>query len=333
MDISQRIGALAASISITSLVLLIPTLILAIWSIRRTLAPLNELARQARSISVRTWKFEPSAEAKATAELEPLINAIETVLDGLHRAFTRQREFLGDAAHELKTSVAILKSTWQSLLNRPRTAGEYRQGLGQVSQDSERLEDLLDRMLRLARVEQWAADGIHRDLDTVDLASTCEMAVARMTQLAAERGIGISFSAADCPTMLADPADLELVWINLLENAIQYSPAGSVVNIQVSIEGQVSSVLVSDSGRGIPEAELQHVFERFRRGDPSRARSTGGFGLGLAMTKSIVEAYNGTIKVQSKLGEGTQFLVRLPLAKSPPEQQMGMSQELQTYTR
>jgi signal transduction histidine kinase len=333
MDISQRIGALAASIAITSLVLLIPTLILAVWSIRRTLAPLKELARQAGSISVRTWKFEPSAEAKATAELEPLINAIETVLDGLHRAFTRQREFLGDAAHELKTSVAILKSTWQSLLNRPRTAAEYRQGLGQVSRDSERLEDLLDRMLRLARVEQWAADGIHRDLDTVDLASTCEMAVARMTQLAAERGIEISFSATDCPTMLADPADLELVWINLLENAIQYSPAGSVVNIQVRAEGQAASVRVSDSGRGIPEAELPHIFERFRRGDPSRARATGGFGLGLAMTKSIVEAYDGTIQVQSKLGEGTQFLVLLPLAKSLPEQQVSMSHELQPYTR
>jgi signal transduction histidine kinase len=332
MDISQRIGGLAASIAFTSLVLLIPTLILAVWSIRRSLTPLNQLARQARSISVRSWSFEPSAEAKATAELEPLINAIETVLDGLHRAFTRQREFLGDAAHELKTSLAILKSSWQSLLNRPRTAEEYRQGLRQVSQDSDRLEDLLNRMLRLARVEQWAADGIHRNMDAVDLASTCEMAVARITQLAAERDIEIRFSARDCPAMLADSGDLELVWINLLENAIQYSPPGTAVNIQLSTDAENASVLVSDSGRGIPEAELPHIFERFRRADPSRARATGGFGLGLAIAKSIVEAYKGSIQVESKLGEGTTFIVRLPWTKSVPEQQMSKVKELHIVT-
>jgi signal transduction histidine kinase len=316
MDISQRIGHLARSIAFTSIALLIPTLMLATWSIRRTLTPLNELARQAHSISVRTWNFEPSAEAKATAELEPLINAIETVLDGLHRAFTRQQEFLGDAAHELKTSFAILKSSWQSLLHRPRTADEYRRGLSYVSEDSDRLEDLLNRMLRLARVEQWAADGIHRELDTVDLASSCEIAVARINQLAAQRGIEIRFSALDSPAMLADSEDLELVWINLLENAIQYSPSGTVVDLQLTMNGKHASVLVSDHGRGIPETELPYIFERFRRGDPSRARATGGFGLGLAIAKSIVEAYQGSIWVESKLGGGTNFVVRLPTTKS-----------------
>jgi signal transduction histidine kinase len=127
--------------------------------------------------------------------------------------------------------------------------------------------------------------------------------------------------------MLADSGDLELVWINLLENAIQYSPAGTAVNIQLSTDGEDASVLVSDSGRGIPEAELPHIFERFRRGDPSRARATGGFGLGLAIAKSIVEAYKGTIQVESKLGEGTTFIVRLPVTKTRSEQQMDKTNE------
>src|ERR1700692_2906213 len=108
MDIPQRITALASAIAFTSLGLLIPTLILAIWSIRRALTPLRDLATAARSISVNSWEFRPSEAAKSTVELEPLIAAIEAVLTGLRLAFTQQREFLGDAAHELKTSLAIL---------------------------------------------------------------------------------------------------------------------------------------------------------------------------------------------------------------------------------
>src|SRR5207302_940797 len=93
----------------------------------------------------------------------------------------------------------------------------------------------------------------------------------------------------------ADSADLELIWINLLENAVQHSPPESVVHIHLCEEGDSASVCVRDSGLGIGEADLPHIFERFRRGDPSRSRATGGFGLGLAIAKSIVEAYGGTI--------------------------------------
>jgi signal transduction histidine kinase len=267
---------------------------------------------------VHNWEFQPSEEAKAAVELQPLIGAIETVLSGLQRAFTRQREFLGDAAHELKTSLAIVKSTLQSLLNRPRDAEEYRHGLEHMSEDSERLEELLSRMLRLARVEQWAADGIHRDLDLVDVASTCEMAIARISELAKARDICIDFNTSqDLNTsqmvlMRADPADLELVWLNLLENAVKYSAPGSQVNVSLAATTQSAEISVSDSGIGIAESELGRIFERFRRGDPSRSRATGGFGLGLAIAKSVVEAYKGSIHAESRLGGGTRISVILP---------------------
>lgn len=312
MDISQRIGALAASIGFTSLMLVIPSIVLAIWSIRRTLVPLNQLASQARSVSVNNWRFEAPEEAKAASELLPLVTAIETVLAGLQRAFTRQRDFLGDAAHELKTSLAILKSTWQSLLHKPRTAAEYREGLIRMSEDSERLEELLNRMLRLARVEQSTADGIDRNLDKIDLASTCEMAVARINRLAASRNVEVEFSGQTV-IMRADPADLELVWLNLLENAIHYSSPGSRVDMLLTRETEFVTVMVNDTGIGIPESELSYIFERFRRGDPSRSRSTGGFGLGLAIAKSIVEAYKGSIFAESKVGVGTRISVIFPV--------------------
>jgi signal transduction histidine kinase len=312
MDIRQRITALAVAIGISSAILVLPTILLAIFNIRRTLIPLNELAEQAKKISVQNWEFKPPEEAKAAVELEPLIGAIEAVLAGLERAFTRQREFLGDAAHELKTSLAILKSTLQAVMNRPRDPHEYREGLDQISEDSERLEQLLNRMLRLARVEQWAADGIHRELEVVDIASTCEMAIARIASFAAERDVRIEFLSSEMVVMRADAGDLELVWLNLLENAVKYSAPGSKVTVALEYGKDVAIVSVSDTGMGIPEPELTQIFERFQRGDPSRSRATGGFGLGLAIAKSLVQAYKGSIYAESKIAVGTRIIVQLP---------------------
>jgi len=313
-DITERSAALAASISAASLILVLPTLALAVWIIRRSLRPLHVLAAHAQGISVRNWDFNPSDEERAVGELAPLIDAIETVLEGLWKAFTRQREFLGDAAHELKTSFTIVKSSLQGLLKVPRTAGEYREGLLDISEDTDRLEELLNRMLRLARVEQWAADGVRRELDNIDLRSTCELAIARINKLATSRRISIEFTAeTDAAQVRADPADLELVWMNLLENAVQYSRPGTVVFISLQTNDDSAIVRVEDHGCGISASELPHIFERFRRGDPSRSRATGGYGLGLAMAKSIVEAYGGEIQVSSTEAVGTQIWVTLPI--------------------
>jgi signal transduction histidine kinase len=322
-DITEKMTKLATSIALTSLGLLIPILILAVWSIQRALTPLTDLAFKARSISVRNWQFEPSEQAKSTVELQPLIAAIETVLADLRWAFTRQREFMGDAAHELKTSLAIPKSTLQSLLNKPRQAEEYRRGLALMSQDCERLEALLNRMLRLARVEQWAADGIHRELDLIDLASTCELAIARMAEFAAARQIRITFSLSESVLMHADPGDLELVWMNLLENAVQYSPPGSSVTVLLKAEEVTTTISVSDRGCGIPDSDLPQIFNRFYRADRSRSRESGGFGLGLAMAKSIVEAYKGSIHAVSKVGHGTTISVQLPTLPTLRKQNQG----------
>jgi signal transduction histidine kinase len=320
MDIPQSLGALAASIGGASLLVLLPTILLGSWSLRRRLLPLRELAAQARGISVRNWDFKPSSDARQLAELEPLIAAIETVLDGLKRAFTRQREFIGDAAHELKTAHAILKSSLQLTLNRTRTPEEYKAALAELSEDSDRLEDLLNRMLRLARVEQWAADGIHRALEMTDIAYTCEMAVARISALADEKNVKVTFTNDNTAQLHADSADLELIWINLLENAVQHSNSGSEVGIHLQVLEDEAHVVVQDTGIGIAEQDLPHIFERFRRGDPSRSRATGGFGLGLAIAKSLVEAYQGSIQADSELGKGTSISVSLPLAPTVSKQ-------------
>jgi signal transduction histidine kinase len=283
-----------------------------LWALRRSLRPLSELAASAAAVSPSNWELNPSEETRDTQELEPLTQAMSSMLDGLHRAFTQQREFLANAAHELKTPVAILKSTLQSLAHRPRSAEEYRSGLEEALEDLSRLETLLHSMLRLARAEQWAAGNLRRDLAPVDVGMTCQVALERVQALAEQRGVGLEFAAGIPFQLRADPDDLELVWANLLENAIRFSQAGDTVRITMHAKNGQGCVEVADDGPGIPASELPHIFERFHRGDSSRARNTGGYGLGLAISKALVEAYGGTIEPQSKPGEGTRMVVWLP---------------------
>ena len=289
----------------------------AAWGVRRRLAPLRDLAQSASSISASNWSFRPPPEALTVSELAPLTEAIEAVLGRLHDAFRQQRDFTSDAAHELKTSVAIVKSSLQSLLQRPRPVEEYRAGLEGLLEDCGRLEDLLARMLRLARIEQVAENGGARSFATTELTSTCEAAISRMQVLARQRNIALELVNRAAVHLHADPEDLELIWVNLLENAVQYSPEGSKVTVRIDPDaGAGVRVSVEDSGPGIPPEELPYIFERFRRGDPSRARATGGFGLGLAICKALVTALGGRIEAANRPGTGTRVCVQLPAVAS-----------------
>jgi signal transduction histidine kinase len=310
--VNRTIGRLRLYIAGGCVLLLCITVPFAIWGLRRALRPLDGLAASATSISPSNWELNPSAEAITTRELLPLTSAMTSMLEGLHRAFTQQREFLANAAHELKTPVAILKSTLQSLLQRPRSSEEYRAGLEQCLDDIARLEKLLHSMLRLARAEQWAAGSLQRDLSEVDLRTTCEAAVDSITPLARQHGIDILISSNGRVAVRADSEDLELVWANLLENAVRFTPENSTVRVRVGSDGQHGIVEICDSGPGIPPEELPRIFERFHRGDVSRSRETGGYGLGLAISKAVIEAYGGSVTPKSEVGVGTSMIVAIP---------------------
>ncbi len=316
-EMHRRLAALGFYVGGTSLLLLMmASAVTALW-VRRRLAPLRELAQSASEISASNWSFRAPHEAVRVTELAPLTEAIEMVLQRLHDAFQQQRDFTSDAAHELKTSVAIVKSSLQSLLQRPRPVEEYRAGLEGMLEDCGRLEDLLARMLRLARIEQVAENGGLRNLGTTELTSTCEAAISRMQTLARERNITLELVNPTAVHLHADPEDLELIWVNLLENAVQYSPPGSKVTVRIDRDASAGvRISVEDSGPGIPPEELPYIFERFRRGDPSRARATGGFGLGLAICKAVVTALGGRIEAANRPGTGTRVCVQLPASAS-----------------
>jgi signal transduction histidine kinase len=298
--------------AVTSLSLLAASGFLIFWLLNRGLAPLRELAAEAAGVSVDSWNFVPPQRARVVRELAPLTLALETVLTGLERSFMQQRRFVGDAAHELKTAVAVLKSSLQLLTLKQRTALEYERGLERCQLDCDRIEDAVAKMLILARVE--TKTELSSSSFATDLGQTLRQVAEQFESMAELKRLRILVSAEDTALVNVEPEQLQLLCSNLLLNALQHSPAGSAIRAMVQQNGELA---VEDDGDGIASEDLPHVFDRFYRGDPSRSRNTGGTGLGLSICKAIVSRWQGTIGIKSELGIGTRVMVHFPLSPVP----------------
>ena len=301
-----------------SLLLLVVTGPLIAWLLHRGLLPLRQLAALASNVTADAMQFNPPASARTTPELAPLTHALESALQRLERAFVQQRTFVSDAAHELKTAVAVVKSSLQLLGLRERTAAEYHAGLERCLVDSERLEDLVAKMLTLARVEDTAP--LPGPTPACNIAACIRQTIAQLATVAELRGVQVAFAPplAAVPVPLAKD-DCLLVVSNLLLNALQHSPRASTVELRLTAQNNAVEFSVEDHGEGISPDALPHVFERFYRGDPSRARSTGGAGLGLAICKAVIERAGGSIDLASEPGRGVTVTVRLPAAPDSAE--------------
>ena len=315
--------------AVGSLVLLLVTGPLIAWLLHHGLLPLRELAHLAAQVSADSWEFSPPASARATPELAPLTHALESVLQRLERSFLQQQAFVSDAAHELKTAVAVLKSSLQLMAMKRRTAQEYEEGLERCLTDSSRLEKLVADMLTLARAEQT---NIPDPEKTADLDLCVRKAMDRLETIAKLRNVQITFHALeDAPRgsfrVETNPSDGALLVSNLVLNALQHSPASSKVELRLRREDGTDPsrdtvvFQIQDHGSGIAPEALPHVFDRFYRGDASRARNTGGSGLGLAIAKAIVVRGGGAIEIASQANpllpfQGTTVTVRLPVAQS-----------------
>jgi signal transduction histidine kinase len=280
--------------------------------LRRGLAPLEELSQAAAEMTPKRPRFNAPESAHAATELAVLAGALESATRRLDEAFVQQRVFVNDAAHELKTAVTIIKSSLQLLSSRPRSTREYARGLETCMADCSRMEELVQRMLQLARFERESTSGG----GTCDVTEVARDVATQMERLAEIREVAITVHGPDsAPTRLAEDACASLL-ANLLLNGVQHAPAGGSVTASIFVGADIT-VEVRDTGRGIAPEDLPHLFERFWRGDNSRARSTGGAGLGLSICKAIVDSCGGEIAVSSRLGEGTCVQVRLPLVGTP----------------
>ncbi len=292
------------------------TAIVMAWLVRKGLSPVHELAREAERIGAGDWQFHAPASAKETKELRPLAAALEAALARLQRSFDQQSRFTNDAAHELKTDVAIVKSSLQLLSMRKRSLEEYGQGLTLSLEDITRLESTVEKMLTLARLEQpMESCGSSTASPSCSFRDVIEDAVHQSKPLAQLKSIDVVDLGSDVNSDIRLPIDSRdalLLCSNILLNALQHSPDGTTVRIAVTASEDTARLTISDQGEGISREDRDHIFEPFYRGDPSRSRKSGGTGLGLSICKAICERAGGTIEIANNPAGGAVVTVTLP---------------------
>jgi signal transduction histidine kinase len=302
------------SFAVTTAILLGITAFGMVWFLRRGLSPLYELAKQAERVTAKTWQFDSPEIAKRTEELRPLAMALEATLARLQRSFEQQKRFTSDAAHELKTDAAIVKSSLQLLSMRRRTIEEYERGLALCLDDFSRLEMTVQTMLTLARLEQ---SGETQDRDTVrgscSLREIIEETVRQSNALAELNQIDIHVKSETDVHIPIDRRDAMLLFSNVFLNALQHGPPGSRVRIEVGATKTRVRVTVTDEGKGIMKEDLPYLFEPFYRGDSSRSRKSGGTGLGLSICKAICERIDGSIEISNSSPIGAIATITLPV--------------------
>lgn len=285
------------------------------WIANRALAPIVDMIAAADAIhpgDLATRLRVPAAED----ELQGLALTLNRMLDRLQAGFERLTRFTADASHELRTPIALLRTRTEVLLRRARSPEEYRDGLESSLHELEKTSVLLDELLLLARADA-GAESLH--FAPLNLCEIVSAAAAVMRPLAEARQLGWSVSLPKGPvTLQGDEAALRRLLLILIDNAVKYTPAQGAIGISLEPSGQQAIVEVRDTGIGIAEEDISHVFERFYRADPARTRATGGAGLGLSIGQWIVRLHGGKLTVQSTVASGSVFRVTLPILSPQP---------------
>lgn len=279
------------------------------WLARQALIPVEALTATAEQISA------PSLHTRMTLaapyeEFERLARVFNAMLDRLRHVFEGQRQFIADAAHEIQTPLTVIKGTIEVALQKSRTAGDYRDALVTNLGQVERLGALTRSLLTLA---QFSGDRPPVTLTPLALEPLVHDLIDELSPLAEDRKIQLIVDAQPVPRVQGDAGRLTQLLVNLLDNALAHTPPGGRITVRLTSIPEHVALHVEDTGTGIAPDHLPHIFERFYRADPARARESGGTGLGLAIVKEIAEAHRGTVAVESTPGQGTRFTVILPV--------------------
>jgi two-component system, OmpR family, sensor kinase len=274
----------------------------------RNLAPLRWMAEQARRITGNSLDTRLEI-GDAAAELETLAASFNELLARLDQSFAAMKRFVADASHELRTPLAVIHGEADVALACDRPAGEYKQSLATILDESRRLSRLVDDLLNLARAD---AGGVRLQVAEFyfnDLLAEC---CRSLQALAAARKVTLECLPAEDVVFRGDEALLRRLVVNLLDNAIRYTPPGGRITATLEARGEEVWIRISDTGVGIAPEAASHIFERFYRADKARSRAEGGFGLGLSIVKWIAESHRGAVSVSSLPEEGSTFTVTLP---------------------
>jgi heavy metal sensor kinase len=280
------------------------------WLAMYSFAPIQQLAETARKIKGGDL-HQRVPVPPVRDEVQYLAVTLNEMLDSLDQSFCRQRRFVADASHELRTPVAVIRNKADVALLHSRTQQEYCTVLHSISAETRRLSHLISDLLALARGDEGQ---VQWEYEPVRLDWLVESVVASAQGLAHERGIQLCIQESQPITLMGDETRLIQIIMNLLDNAIRYTHAGGHVQVSLSASASQAQLVIRDTGIGIAPEHLPHIFERFYRADLSRKRTgSSGTGLGLAIVEWIVRKHAGSVAVSSQVGEGSCFTVVLPL--------------------
>lgn len=281
------------------------------WLARRTLRPVSTMTVAAGRMGSGNLSARLPADFGPRDELTELAETFNGLLDRLERSVERERRFTANAAHELLTPLATLRSEAEVALRRERDAPAYREVIRQALIDVARMTSIVQDLLRLARAEALSP----QPGDRLELYELVAERAARLQALAAERGVSLDVEAGPALAVMAQAGPLAEVVDNLIANALKYTPAGGHVVVRLETQQGRAGFSVEDTGAGFSPGEADRLFDRFYRSDDAAVQAQAGSGLGLAIVQAVVEAFGGRVEASSSgPGRGSRFAVWLPRA-------------------
>ena len=277
------------------------------WLSTRALRPVDKITTVAKSIGVQSLSQRLDVP-RTGDELQRMAETWNQVLERLEQSVKRIRQFTADASHELRTPIALIRTTAELALRREREPEEYRTSLRAIESEAKQMTALTESLLSMARAD---SDGFHLSLVPTDLDAVVSQVVRQQQPLAVEKGIRLDREADGAPAAVsADGPAIQRLLLILIDNALKYTPAGGAVTVAARKSDGGVTLSVADTGEGIAPDALPHIFERFYRSDPARSGGSG-FGLGLSIAQAIAQAHGTRICVESAPGAGARFTVAL----------------------
>ncbi len=276
---------------------------------KKALQPVDEVTTRARRITAENLD-QTIPVRTVNDEIGRLIATINDMIARLHASFAQVRQFSADASHELRTPLTVMRGEIELALRSKKTPEEYRRILESSLEEILRLTTIIDNLLTLAKADQGLSKA---DFSEVDLKGLVEELYEDSTVLAEGKNIAVRLRADTPITIVGDRTRLRQLFLNLIDNAIKYTPEGGSVTLAMERQNGSAVLSVEDTGIGIPAEDLNKIFDRFYRVDKARSRGLGGTGLGLSIAKWIVELHRGSISVASEPHKGSVFTVQLPI--------------------
>ena len=282
--------------------------------VRRALRPVEEIIRSAERITSQNLGERLPVPATGD-EFAHLSQALNRMIERLDDAFQHNRRFLADASHELRTPLTILRGELEVMVRRDGLGPDQRSAVDNLLEEVRRLARIVENLFALSRLDAGQAQTEVTQFDFAKLTATT---AEQMCLLAEDKHLAITCETPAPVFVAGDRARLKQVIVNLLDNAIKYTPDGGAVKLSVTARNGEAVCEVADNGMGIPAEAVPHVFDRFFRVDKARTRELGGAGIGLSIVKAICTAHHGRVEVESTEGRGSRFRVHLPLVASAP---------------